>query len=47
MSRQDLREMGGAYGTYRRKDKCITGFGGKTSRDHTEELGVDGMIILK
>jgi hypothetical protein len=39
-------EMGGACGTYGRER---TGFwwGNLNERDHLEELGVDGRIILK
>ena len=41
--------MGKAYGTYGRQDRCIQGSGRETwgTRDHLEDLGVDGRIILK
>jgi len=34
--------MGGACGTYDRKDKCIQGLVGKLKRYCSEDLGVDG-----
>jgi hypothetical protein len=39
-------EMGGTCG---RQDMCIQGFGGGDliERDHLEDLGIDGSIILK
>jgi hypothetical protein len=38
-------KMCGAYGTHGGREKCIQDFGGE--RDHLEDLGVDGKIILK
>ena len=31
---------------YERQEKCIQGFAGKMDKDHLEDLGVDGRIIL-
>ena len=41
--------MGGACGTYEGQDRDIHEFGEETSleRDHLDDLGVDGRIILK
>jgi hypothetical protein len=41
--------MGGACSTYRGQQRCIQGFGGGNirERDHLEDLGVDGRIILR
>jgi len=40
--------MGRACGTYGRQEKCVQGFGRETGgRDHLEDLGIDGRIILK
>jgi hypothetical protein len=42
-------EMVGTCSTYGRNEKCIQDFGGKTlkGRDHLEDLGVGGSIILE
>ena len=41
--------MGEARGTYVRQYRCIQDFGGGDLRErgHSEDLGVDGRIILK
>jgi hypothetical protein len=41
--------MSGACSTYGGQKKCIQGFGGRDlmDKDHLEDLGVDGRIILK
>jgi len=40
--------MGGARGTYGRQETCVQDFGGGNlrERDHLEDLGIDGRIIL-
>jgi hypothetical protein len=42
-------QVGGACGTYGRQERCIQDFGGGNlrKRDHLEDLGIDGRIILK
>jgi hypothetical protein len=41
-------EKDGACGTYAGQKKCIHSFGGKTQgRDHLEDLGVNGNMVLK
>jgi hypothetical protein len=37
------------YGTYRADEKCTQGFGGRNlkERDHLQDLGIGGMIVLK
>jgi hypothetical protein len=38
----------GACGKNERQMRCLQGFGGETmERDHPEDLGVDGKILLK
>jgi hypothetical protein len=37
--------MGGTFNAYGGEEKCIQGFGGE--RDHLEETGVNGKIILR
>jgi hypothetical protein len=41
--------MGGPCRAYGGEEKCIQEFGGETwvERDHLEEVGVDGRIILR
>jgi len=40
--------MCGVCGTYRRRERCIRGFAGKTPRDGSlEDLGFKGKVILK
>ena len=40
--------MAEACSEYVDKKKCVQAFGGKlTAKDHLEDLGVDGRIILK
>jgi hypothetical protein len=41
-------EMGGACSTYGEEEQCVQGFGTKTlkERDHWEDSGIDGRIIL-
>jgi hypothetical protein len=40
--------MGGASGTYGRKERCIHSYGEATwGRDNLVDLGADGRIILK
>jgi len=40
--------MGGVCGKYRRREKCIQGFAGKTLRDENlEDLGFKRKVILK
>jgi hypothetical protein len=40
--------MGGARSTYRGEERCTHDFGGGNlrERDHLEDPGIDGMIIL-
>jgi hypothetical protein len=42
-------EMVGTCSTYREEEKCTQGFGGGNlkERDHLEDPGIDGTIILK
>jgi hypothetical protein len=42
-------EMGGACGTHGKDETCIQYSGWKTlkGRDHSEDLGIDGKIILE
>ena len=35
------------YSTYDEKMTCLQGFGGKTERDHLEDLDVNERIVLK
>jgi hypothetical protein len=37
--------MCGTYSTYDGKVTFIQGFGGKTKRDHQEDLDIDGKIL--
>jgi hypothetical protein len=41
-------EMGGECNTYGGEERCIQGFGGENlrERDHLEDTGIDGRIIL-
>jgi len=41
--------MGGACSAYGREESCIQGFGGGNprEREHLEDPGVDGRIILR
>jgi len=41
--------MGGAYSTHGRDENCMQIFwlGNPNGRDHTENLGLDGKIILE
>jgi hypothetical protein len=41
--------MGGACGMCGRQERCIQGFGGGDlkKREHLENLGIDGSMILK
>jgi hypothetical protein len=41
--------MGRTFGTYGRRERCIKRFswGNVRERDHWEDLGVDGKIILR
>ena len=41
--------MGRKCGTYGGEQKCTQGFGKKNckERDHVEDLGIDGSLILK
>jgi len=40
--------MSGACSTYEGESRCIQGFGGEMrGRDHLEDPGVDGRIILR
>ena len=41
--------MGGTRSTYGGEEKCVQGFGGGNlrKRDHLDDPGVDGRIILK
>ena len=39
--------MVAACGTRGREERCIQSFCGETERDHLEDLGVDGRIILR
>jgi len=40
--------MGCACGTYGRQERCVQGFGREPEgRNHLEDLGIDGRIILK
>ena len=42
------KEMGWACGTYGRQERCVQDFGRETEgRNHSEDLGIDGRIILK
>jgi hypothetical protein len=42
-------ETGGAHGMYGQEERCIQAAGVENvgERDHLEDLGVDGRIILK
>jgi hypothetical protein len=43
-----MNGLGGACSTYGRQERCIQGFGRETrERDHLEDLGIGGRIILK
>ena len=41
--------MGGACGTYGVRERCVQGFGGGDlrERDHLEDIGLDGSLLLK
>jgi hypothetical protein len=41
--------MGGEYSVHRRDEKCIPNFDPKNQngRDNSEDLGIDGRIILE
>ena len=40
--------MGGECGTYGLEERCILSFGGETKeRNHLEDLGLNGMVVLK
>ena len=41
--------MGGVCGMYGRRESCIQSFGGEhqREREHLEDLGLDGRIILR
>ena len=41
------RRMGGACRTYGGEESCIRGFGNWMEREHLEDPGVDGRIILR
>jgi hypothetical protein len=45
----EKNETGGAFNTYRGKERCIQDFGGGDLRegDHLGDPGIDGRIILK
>jgi len=38
---------GQAWSMHRRDEKCTQNFGQKIWRDHSEDLGVDGEVILE
>ena len=42
-------EMGGACSRCAEEVRCMDGFGGETWKDtyHSEDSGVDGMLLLK
>jgi hypothetical protein len=44
----EKNEMGDACSMYEGEERCIQGFGGKPEgKNHLEEAGIDGRIILR
>jgi hypothetical protein len=41
------RNMGGACRTHGGEESGVHGFGNRRERDHLEDLGIDGRIILR